>query len=208
MGCYSFHETKNFISGEGGALVINDERFLERAEIIREKGTNRSQFYRGMVDKYTWVDIGSSYLPSEMISAFLYAQLDESERITRKRLSIWNTYNACLAELEGLGKIRRPVIPSWCGQNAHMFYILLKDIEVRTQLIEYLKSAGIVPVFHYVPLHNSPMGIRLGQGRVAHLPVTEEMSERLLRLPCYYELTIEQVQHICSMIYDFFQSRQ
>ena len=203
LGCYSFHETKNFISGEGGALVINDERFFERAEIIREKGTNRSQFFRGMVDKYTWVDIGSSYLPSEMIAAFLYAQLEESDKITEKRLSIWNAYHQGLAELESEGKLRRPIIPSECGHNAHMYYILLKDLDERTRLIEHLKQADIHPVFHYVPLHNAPKGGEVCGGKVPTLPFTEEYADRLLRLPCYFELTLEQVSRICEVIREF-----
>ena len=203
LGCYSFHETKNFISGEGGALVINDERFFERAEIIREKGTNRSQFFRGMVDKYTWVDIGSSYLPSEMIAAFLYAQLEESDKITEKRLAIWNEYHQGLEELERAGRLRRPVIPLECGHNAHMYYILLKDLDERTRLIQHLKQADIHPVFHYVPLHNAPKGIEVCGGEVPCLPVTEEYADRLLRLPCYFELALEQVQMICSRIGDF-----
>ena len=204
LGCYSFHETKNFISGEGGALVINDERFLERAEIIREKGTNRSQFFRGMVDKYTWVDIGSSYLPSEMIAAFLYAQLEEAPKITEKRLSIWNTYHKGLEKLENVGKLRRPIIPQFSGHNAHMYYILLKDLRERTSLIQFLKERDIYPVFHYVPLHNAPKGRELCGGQVPLLPITEEYADRLLRLPCYYELTLSQVDDICAAIEDFF----
>ena len=204
LGCYSFHETKNFISGEGGALVINDERFFERAEIIREKGTNRSQFFRGMVDKYTWVDIGSSYLPSEMIAAFLYAQLEESDKITEKRLSIWNKYHECLGPLEVAGLLRCPIIPSYSGHNAHMYYILLKDLDERTRLIKFLKEADIHPVFHYVPLHNAPKGVEVCGGKVPSLPLTEEYADRLLRLPCYYELTLDQVERICRTIAEFF----
>lgn len=204
LGCYSFHETKNFICGEGGALVVNDERFFERSEIIREKGTNRSQFFRGMVDKYTWVDIGSSYLPSEMIAAFLYAQLEESEKITEKRLSIWDTYHEGLAGLEAAGCLRRPTIPPGCGHNAHMYYILLRNLDERTRLIQYMKKEDIHPVFHYVPLHNAPKGIEVCGGHVANLPVTEVYADRLLRLPCYYELTLEQVQRICGVIEKFF----
>ena len=204
LGCYSFHETKNFISGEGGALVINDERFLERAEIIREKGTNRSQFFRGMVDKYTWVDIGSSYLPSEMIAAFLYAQLEEADKITEKRLAIWNEYHRELAALEQQGRLRRPVIPPECRHNAHMYYILLKDLDERTRLIGHLKAHDVHPVFHYVPLHTAPKGVELC-GRASALPVTEEYADRLLRLPCYYELTPEQVRGICRLIEDFWK---
>lgn len=207
LGCYSFHETKNFISGEGGALVINDERFFERAEIVREKGTNRSQFFRGMVDKYTWVDIGSSYLPSEMIAAFLYAQLEESDKITEKRLSIWETYHHGLEQLEAEGKLRRPVIPSECGHNAHMYYILLNSLKERTALIEHLKSLNIHPVFHYVPLHNAPKGIEVCRGKCVSLPITEEYADRLLRLPCYYELTLEQVENICDIIGKWLSAR-
>ncbi len=201
LGCYSFHETKNFISGEGGALVINDDRFIERAEIIREKGTNRSQFFRGMVDKYTWVDIGSSYLPSEMIAAFLSAQLEESDKITKKRMHIWTTYHRLLEPLEKAGKLRRPIIPTECNHNAHMYYILLKDLQTRTALISFLKAANIHPVFHYVPLHTSPMGLKLCSKRY-ELPITELYSERLLRLPCYYELQDENIERVVRTISD------
>lgn len=205
LGCYSFHETKNFISGEGGALVINDERFLERAEIIREKGTNRSQFFRGMVDKYTWVDIGSSYLPSEMIAAFLYSQLEESDKITNKRLKIWNLYHELLAPLESAGWLRRPKYPEYCCHNAHMYYILLSDLETRTQLIDFLRKEGISSVFHYVPLHSAPQGKKL-VGKDINLPVTDDCSERLLRLPCYYELTNEEIEFVVRIIREFFES--
>ena len=202
LGCYSFHETKNFISGEGGALVINDERFFERAEIIREKGTNRSQFFRGMVDKYTWVDIGSSYLPSDMIAAFLFAQLEESEKITAKRMHIWNTYSAGLKKLTDSGRIRGPYCPAECTHNAHMYYILLRNLEERTRLIDFMKTRDIVPVFHYVPLHSAPKGAELC-GKIS-LPVTEEYADRLLRLPCYFELTDEEIGRVLDSIYDFF----
>ena len=204
LGCYSFHETKNFISGEGGALVINDERFFDRAEIIREKGTNRSLFYRGMVDKYTWVDIGSSYLPSEMIAAFLYAQLEESDKITKKRMAIWEVYHSGLEALEKAGRIRRPGSPDECSHNAHMYYILCKDLDERTRLIDFLKRNDVHPVFHYVPLHSAPKGVELSHGRKYDLPITDSCSERLLRLPCYYELTLEQVEGICSLIRQFY----
>lgn len=203
FGCYSFHETKNFISGEGGAVLINDERFMERAEIIREKGTNRSQFFRGMVDKYTWVDIGSSYLPGELIAAFLYAQLEESDKISTKRLSIWQQYHELLAPLEEKGLLRRPVIPDTCGHNAHMYYVLLKDLKTRTELIAHLKANGISAVFHYVPLHNAPKGIELCGGKAPSLHLTEEYADRLLRLPCYYELTPEDVTYICRCVGEF-----
>ena len=202
LGCYSFHETKNFISGEGGALVVNDERFFERAEIIREKGTNRSQFFRGMVDKYTWVDIGSSYLPSDIIAAFLYAQLEESEKITAKRMHIWKTYDTGLKKLTESGKIRGPYCPTECEHNAHMYYILLKNLEERTRLIDFMKERDIAPVFHYVPLHNAPKGVELC-GKIA-LPVTEEYADRLLRLPCYFELTDKEISRVLDSIYDFY----
>ena len=207
LGCYSFHETKNFISGEGGALVINDERFLERAEIIREKGTNRSEFFRGMVDKYTWVDIGSSYLPSEITAAFLYAQLEESDKITEKRLAIWNEYHRLLEPLEKAGRLKRPVIPDGCTQNGHMYYILLKDVETRAKLIGHLQMRNIHPVFHYVPLHSAPKGIELC-GKKYDLPVTEEYAERLLRLPCYYELPLEQIGMIVNHIQEFLNAER
>ena len=204
LGCYSFHETKNFISGEGGALVVNDERFLERAEVIREKGTNRSRFFRGMVDKYTWVDIGSSYIPSELIAAFLYAQLEQADRITGKRLAIWNRYYKELLPLQQAGVIRLPVELPECRHNAHMFHILLKDLATRSALIEFLKKRDIHPVFHYVPLHSAPKGLELGGGRF-RLPGTDDCAGRLLRLPCYYELQPEEVDSICELIRAFFR---
>ena len=206
LGCYSFHETKNFISGEGGALVINDDRFFERAEIIREKGTNRSQFFRGMVDKYTWVDIGSSYLPSDMIAAFLYAQLEESEKITAKRMHIWNAYDTGLKKLMESGKLRGPYSPAECVHNAHMYYILVHDLDERTRLIDFMKKRNIMPVFHYVPLHSAPKGVELS-GKIS-LPVTEEYADRLLRLPCYFELTDEEIGQVLNAIYDFFGIRR
>jgi dTDP-4-amino-4,6-dideoxygalactose transaminase len=156
LGAYSFHETKNIISGEGGALLVNDARFAERAEIIREKGTNRSQFFRGQIDKYTWVDIGSSYLPGEVIAAFLWAQMEEALTITEKRMDLWHRYHAALAPLENTGKLRRPIIPDGCRHNAHMYYILLESMDKRAAIISHLKEQGVLAVFHYVPLHNSP----------------------------------------------------
>ncbi|MFH0995209.1 MAG: dTDP-4-amino-4,6-dideoxygalactose transaminase [Pseudomonadota bacterium] len=184
LGAYSFHETKNIISGEGGALLINDECFAERAEIIREKGTNRGQFFRGQVDKYTWVDIGSSYLPGEVISAFLWAQMEEADQITRKRLSIWSFYHQALASIEAAGKLRRPVVSKECRHNAHMYYIVLPNLETRTQVIAQMKGAGINTVFHYVPLHDAPYGKKHGR---AHddLPITRMTSDCLLRLPLW-----------------------
>lgn len=204
LGCYSFHETKNFISGEGGALIINDERFIERAEIIREKGTNRSKFFRGQVDKYTWVDIGSSFLPSELVAAFLYAQLEEADKINEKRLSIWNAYYAGLKPLEKAGKLRFPVIPEGCGHNAHMFYVLVADNETRTHLIKHLKDLGILSVFHYVPLHKSPQGRKSGSCRMP-LPVTERYADRILRLPCFFELDRRSQAGVIKGVLSFFR---
>ena len=191
LGCYSFHETKNIISGEGGALLINDKRFIERAEIVREKGTNRSSFFRGQVDKYTWVDVGSSYLPGEIIAAFLYAQIEEAEAITQERLRIWQRYHDVLASLEASEMLRRPVIPEDCQHNAHMYYILLESLEKRTQLISELKKQEVNAVFHYVPLHSSPAGQKYG--RVSgNMTNTENLAERLLRLPLWVGLGVWQ----------------
>lgn len=182
MAALSFHETKNILSGEGGALLVNDERFIERAEIIREKGTNRSEFFRGQVDKYTWVDIGSSYLPSELIAAFLWAQMEEAENINKRRLSIWDKYHELFAELEKKGLVRRPIIPAHCVHNAHMYYLLLPGLEERTLLIAHLKEKGITTVFHYIPLDDAPAGMKYGR-KNGELPVTHELSDRLVRLP-------------------------
>ena len=203
LGTFSFHETKNYISGEGGALVVNDPSLVERAEIIREKGTNRSKFFRGEVDRYTWVDIGSSYLPSELTAAFLYAQLQEADKIDKKRLSIWNDYYQKLKHLEDEGLLKLPFIPEDCQNNAHMFYLILPTNEKRDGLIEFLKERGIHAVFHYIPLHTSPMGKSLG-GKVPYLPVTESVAPRLLRLPCFYELSPSQVNRIVGEVYRFF----
>ena len=191
MGTFSFHETKNVISGEGGALLINADRFAERAEIIREKGTNRSLFFRGQVDKYTWVDIGSSYLPSEIIAAFLWAQLEDAESITQLRMAVWQRYHEALAPLEAAGKLRRPIIPEGCVQNAHMYYVLLESLEQRTEVIKRLKAQGVNPVFHYVPLHSSPAGRKYGRtsGEMKH---TNALSDRLLRLPLWVGLGADQ----------------
>lgn len=187
LGAYSFHETKNIISGEGGALLLNDERFTERAEIIREKGTNRSQFFRGQVDKYTWVDIGSSYLPGEVIAAFLWAQLEEATAITKRRLDIWAQYHEALKPLEVEGVLRRPFIPGHCQHNAHMYYVLLDSLATRTRAINKLKQKEIYSVFHYVPLHAAPAGKRYARthGSLSH---TESISDRLLRLPLWVGL--------------------
>jgi len=187
LGTLSFHETKNIISGEGGALLINSSKMSERAEIVREKGTNRSQFFRGQIDKYTWVDFGSSYLPSELTAAFLWAQMEEAHEITRRRLCIWDTYHAAFAELERREYVRRPIIPEECVHNAHMYYLLLPDLDTRTALIQKLKEQGISSVFHYVPLHSSPMGKQTGEvsGDLKH---TESLSDRLVRLPLWLGL--------------------
>lgn len=204
LGAYSFHETKNFISGEGGALVINDERFIERAEIVREKGTNRSKFFRGEVDKYTWVDIGSSYLPSEIIAAFLYAQLEEAETITKKRWDIFSYYFQQLEPLQNSGLIRLPTVPPECRHNAHLFYVLIStSTKDRDRLLIHLRGNDIHAVFHYVPLHTSPMGRKMGY-KMEDLPVTEDVSERLIRLPCYFELARDDQDRVINSIYRFF----
>lgn len=187
MGTLSFHETKNIISGEGGALLVNDPNLVSRAEIIREKGTNRSQFFRGQVDKYTWVDIGSSYLPGEIIAAFLWAQMEEAEAITQRRLALWSCYHAAFAEAENHGLVRRPIIPASCVHNAHMYYLLLNSLEQRTAFIDRLKQEGILCVFHYVPLHSAPQGHLCG--RVAGIiETTDRLSDRLVRLPLWVGL--------------------
>lgn len=187
LAALSFHETKNIISGEGGALLVNDPELAERAEIIREKGTNRSQFFRGQVDKYTWVDIGSSFLPSELIAAFLWAQMEEADNITRRRLDIWNTYHAAIEDLERRGKVVRPQVPMHCSHNAHMYQLLLPSLDKRTLFIDILKAQGIYTVFHYVPLHTAPAGQYLGRA-VGNLFHTAQLSERLVRLPLWLGL--------------------
>jgi dTDP-4-amino-4,6-dideoxygalactose transaminase len=202
LATVSFHETKNIISGEGGALLVNAEQFIKRAEIIREKGTNRSQFFRGQVDKYTWVDIGSSYLPGEIIGAFLWAQMEEAEAITKRRLQMWETYHQSLAPMEKMGKIRRPIVPAECRHNAHMYYILLPDLRRRTEFIARLKENDIGAVFHYVPLHDSPMGIKYCR-TAGELPVTREMSDRLVRLPLWLgleEYLVDTIHQITDTI--------
>ena len=191
LGTLSFHETKNIISGEGGALLINDPALAERAEIIREKGTNRSQFFRGQVDKYTWVDIGSSYLPGEIIAAFLWAQMEEADAITARCLALWERYHAAFEPLERTGRVRRPVIPDGCGHNAHLYYLLLRDLAERTAFIQAMKAEYIHCVFHYVPLHSAPAGQRVGRA-VDGLPVTTDLADRLVRLPLW--LGLEETQ--------------
>jgi len=205
LGCYSFHETKNLIAGEGGALVLSREDDVEHAEIIREKGTNRSKFLRGQVDKYSWVAVGSSYLPSELVAAFLYAQLEECERITRQRRGIYDYYAEHLAHLERQGALRLPRVPVECAHNGHMFYVLLTDGAVRHRLIAHLEARSILAVFHYVPLHTSPMGRQYGY-KGGELPVTESSSERLLRLPCYFSLTRSDQDRVIEAIDEFFSS--
>ena len=187
MGCLSFHETKNIIAGEGGALLARDAEFAERAEIIREKGTNRSKFFRGQVDKYTWVDVGSSYLPSELIAAFLSAQMDEGDEITRRRLAIWDRYHSWAARHEDAGLLRRPVVPAHCQHNAHMYYLLMPSIDHRAEFMARMKQAGIGTVFHYIPLHSSPAGTRHGRSH-GQLSVTDSTSDRLVRLPLWVGL--------------------
>jgi len=205
IGCYSFHETKNYTSGgEGGLLIVNDERFRERAEIIREKGTNRSQFFRGMVDKYSWVDIGSSYLMNDISAAYLWGQLEMAEEINNNRLKSWQIYYEGLKELENQGYIELPTIPKECKHNAHMFYIKVKNLEIRTKLIKYLKEKEINAVFHYVPLHSSLAGKKFGRFNGKEEWTTKE-SERLVRLPMYYGIKEEQIKRIVNEIFEFFK---
>ena len=204
IGTYSFHETKNFISGEGGAVVLNNEDFIERAEIIREKGTNRSKFFRGEIDKYTWVDIGSSYLPSDILAAFLYAQLENMDEINERRKQIFDYYYRELIPLVNDGMLRLPYVSSECQSNSHLFYIILKDENTRNELMDFLKSKGILAVFHYVPLHLSPIGRKVGYEE-GQLPVTESISGRLLRLPFYFELKLEDQIEVVNKIKEYFR---
>jgi dTDP-4-amino-4,6-dideoxygalactose transaminase len=206
LGCYSFHDSKNISCGEGGALVINDPAMEHRAEILREKGTNRCQFMRGQVDKYTWVDVGSSYLPSDMLAAFLVGQIENMDKITKRRGEIFDRYVALLAPLVGCGLIRIPVVPPYCSPNYHLFYVLTADIQERTALIAHLRAAGILAVFHYVPLHSSPFAQSLGVPQT-HLPRTEELSARLLRLPMYFDLTDQEVEEVAGLVLDFYRTR-
>ena len=204
FGAYSFHETKNYSMGEGGAILIRDEENIEKAEIIREKGTNRSKFFRGQIDKYTWVDFGSSYLPSDMNAAYLYAQLEVADEINDRRLAIYEKYRSELLELESKGIIELPFVPEDCVHNAHMFYIKTKDVEERTRLISYLKENDILAVFHYIPLHSATAGKKFGRFHGVDKYTTSE-SERLLRLPMYEKLEISQVKYICDIIKGFYQ---
>jgi len=200
IGCYSFHETKNIISGEGGALLINNQAFAERAEIIREKGTNRSQFFRGQVDKYTWIDIGSSYLPGELIAAFLWAQIEEADAITAKRIEIWDHYHESFKLLEANGRIRRPIVPDNCDHNAHMYYLLLRDLNDRTNFIFSMKELGVSCVFHYLPLHSSSY-VENQQWPRRSLPISTAISDRLVRLPLWLNLN-GSLDNIVSSVYD------
>lgn len=204
FGCFSFHETKNFSMGEGGALLIRDEKDIENAEIIREKGTNRAKFFRGQIDKYTWVEKGSSYLPSEMNAAYLYAQLELAEEITKDRMDTWNRYYAAFTGLAEEGRIELPFIPEECTHNAHMFYLKCKDLEERTALISFLKENDILAVFHYVPLHTAPAGLKYGRFHGEDKYTTKE-SERLVRLPLYYGLEPEKTDYIISKVKEFYQ---
>ena len=202
-GCFSFHETKNMSMGEGGALLIRDKDKVEEAEIIREKGTNRSKFFRGQIDKYTWVNCGSSYLPSDMNAAYLYAQLVDAQMIFDARMAVWNRYDEGLKAVAEAGRIELPVIPEHCTHNAHMFYIKTKDVEERTSLIDFLKKNGIMAVFHYIPLHASPAGKQFGYFVGEDVYTTKE-SERLVRLPLYYGLELSNVDMICEKIKEFY----
>jgi dTDP-4-amino-4,6-dideoxygalactose transaminase len=206
LGCYSFHETKNFICGEGGALCLNGPELVERAEIIRDKGTNRRQFFRGQVDKYTWVDVGSSYVPSEICSAFLYAQLEMMDAISRRRRAIYQRYRQLLKPLEGKGLLQLPHIPEDCESNFHLMYVLLPDGETRDALMQHLNGLGISAVIHYVPLHSSPMGRKFGY-KPEDLPVTENLAARLLRLPFFYEMTEADQDHVAMEMAEFLQAR-
>lgn len=204
IGAYSFHETKNYTCGEGGSILINDNKYIKRAEIIREKGTNRSQFFRGEVDKYNWQDVGSSWLPSEINAAFLFAQMEKAEDINNDRLRTWGRYYHNLKYMEGKGYIEIPKVPIECGHNGHMFYIKVKDLDERTRMIDQLKKNGICAVFHYVPLHSSPIGPKLsrlcGEDRF-----TTMESERLIRLPLYYKMSTNDIDYVCKKIETFFE---
>jgi len=203
IGCYSFHETKNYQCGEGGAILLNDEKFIKPAEIIREKGTNRSQFFRGEVDKYSWLDMGSSYLPSDINAALLYSQLEMAEQINKNRLNSWNYYYQNLENLRDKGYIELPKMPAHCNHNAHMFYIKVKNLNERAKLIKYLKEKNIHALFHYVPLHSSAAGIKYGRFS-SHDRFTTTESEKLLRLPLYYNMHPAKVERVCKAIKNYF----
>lgn len=201
LGTYSFHETKNIISGEGGCLLANDAQYAERAEIIREKGTDRSKFFRGQVDKYTWQELGSSYLPGELIAAFLWAQLEEADLITRRRVEMWAYYNELLQPLQAGGRIRLPTIPAECGHNGHMFYVILGPDIDRDRVLARLKEREINAVFHYVPLHSSPAGIRFGRSH-GSLPITDSVAGRLIRLPLWMRMSRSEQEQVASALGD------
>ena len=206
FGCYSFHETKNYSMGEGGAILINNPKYNDRAEILREKGTNRSRFFRGQVDKYTWVDKGDSFLPSELNAAYLWAQLEKADVINQDRLASWNDYDLKLRKIKSdLGAaFELPIIPEECVHNAHMYYLKCRDLNERTQLIDYMKERGVLCVFHYIPLHSAPAGARFGRFAGEDRYTTKE-SERLVRLPMYYRLSRKETDYIASCVYDFYQ---
>ena len=206
FGCFSFHETKNFSMGEGGAILIRDEQYIEKAEIYREKGTDRSKFFRGQVDKYRWQDFGSSYLPSELNAAYLWAQLEMAETITEDRMKTWKHYYEAMTPLAQAGRVELPTVPEGCVHNAHMFYMKLENMDVRTKFINYLKGEEILTVFHYVPLHSAPAGLKYGRMSGEDKYTTKE-SERLVRLPLYYGLKEEQVDYICDRIEKFFKEQ-
>lgn len=203
LGCISFHETKNVVSGEGGALLINNEKFKLRAEIIREKGTNRSQFFRGQVDKYTWVDIGSSYLPSEILAALLYAQFEAARDITAERVGLWNRYHSAFGSLERAGLVTRPSVPADCQHNGHLYYLLASSLDERTRMLAFLKSRGISSVFHYVPLHSAPAGLKFGRTH-GSLELTTSLSDRLFRLPLWSGLDVAQVDTVIAAVNEFY----
>ena len=204
FGCFSFHETKNYSMGEGGALLISDPEDIVKAEILREKGTNRSVFLRGQVDKYTWVDYGSSYLPSDMNAAYLWAQLEMADEINENRLATWNYYHESFKDLADQEKLVLPTIPEDCVHNAHMYYVKLRDLEERTAFISYLKSRGILSVFHYVPLHSAPAGLRFGRFHGEDRFTTSE-SNRLARLPLYYNMDRKDTDAVIEAVHDFFR---
>lgn len=206
FGCYSFHETKNYSMGEGGAIVINRPEFIERAEILREKGTNRSKFFRGQVDKYTWVDFGDSFLPSELNAAYLWAQLENAEMINEDRLSTWNTYYDAFKPLSAADGIAIPIVPPGCVHNAHMFYLKTRNLEERSRLIEFLKQRGILAVFHYIPLHTSPAGVKYGRFSGEDCYTTKE-SERLVRLPLYYAMERKDTEYVINAVCEFYDTQ-
>lgn len=203
FGCFSFHETKNYSMGEGGALVINDPQYNEAAEILREKGTNRAKFFRGQIDKYTWVDFGDSYLPSDMNAAYLWAQLEMADEINSNRLTTWNAYFEALKPLADAGKVKLPTVPESCEHNAHMFYILCRDLSERTALLQYMKAKGIGCVFHYIPLHSAPAGRKYGRFN-GEDQFTTANSDRLVRLPMYYGLSAEDRQTVIDSLLSFY----